>query len=169
MQRFTRQILTALVTLEDANIIHCDLKPENILLVPSSPKQSVAPASESSRSLNRSEMVGPSDLSWFNKSGNSPFSASISKKISSSNTSCKSSGDTSLSESGPVRVRGDSVAEGAPRVGNERKSGQISDVKVIDFGSACMEGSTMYSYIQSRFCKSSYFFLVFISNFVFFT
>jgi serine/threonine protein kinase len=30
VQRFTRQILSALVTLEEAKIIHCDLKPENI-------------------------------------------------------------------------------------------------------------------------------------------
>ena len=34
VQRFTRQILSALVTLQDADVVHCDLKPENILLVP---------------------------------------------------------------------------------------------------------------------------------------
>ena len=32
VQTFTKQLVNALVTLEDANIIHCDLKPENILL-----------------------------------------------------------------------------------------------------------------------------------------
>ena len=32
VQRFTRQLLSALTTLEAANIIHCDLKLENILL-----------------------------------------------------------------------------------------------------------------------------------------
>jgi serine/threonine protein kinase len=31
--------------------------------------------------------------------------------------------------------------------------GGMSDVKVIDFGSACFEGKTVFSYIQSRFCK----------------
>ena len=28
---YTRQILEALVTCKDSNLIHCDLKPENIL------------------------------------------------------------------------------------------------------------------------------------------
>ena len=28
------------------------------------------------------------------------------------------------------------------------------DIKVIDFGSACFENRTMYSYIQSRFYRS---------------
>ena len=32
--------------------------------------------------------------------------------------------------------------------------GQAGDVKVIDFGSACFENRTMYSYIQSRFYRS---------------
>lgn len=32
IQRIARQLLKALVTLQDANIIHCDLKPENILI-----------------------------------------------------------------------------------------------------------------------------------------
>lgn len=32
VQRFTKQIISALVVLQDANIVHCDLKPENILL-----------------------------------------------------------------------------------------------------------------------------------------
>jgi len=34
VQRFTRQILGALVTFQEAGVIHCDLKPENILLSP---------------------------------------------------------------------------------------------------------------------------------------
>jgi dual specificity protein kinase YAK1 len=33
IQRIARQLLISLVTLQDANIIHCDLKPENILLL----------------------------------------------------------------------------------------------------------------------------------------
>jgi len=38
--------------------------------------------------------------------------------------------------------------------GNSRRQHQtLSDIKVIDFGSACFEGRTVYSYIQSRFCK----------------
>lgn len=33
-------------------------------------------------------------------------------------------------------------------------SGGTNRLKVIDFGSACFEGQTMYSYIQSRFYRS---------------
>ena len=32
--------------------------------------------------------------------------------------------------------------------------GQAGQIKVIDFGSACFENRTMYSYIQSRFYRS---------------
>lgn len=32
--------------------------------------------------------------------------------------------------------------------------GGANRLKVIDFGSACFEGHTMYSYIQSRFYRS---------------
>lgn len=32
--------------------------------------------------------------------------------------------------------------------------GQQGEIKVIDFGSACFENRTMYSYIQSRFYRS---------------
>jgi dual specificity protein kinase YAK1 len=40
-------------------------------------------------------------------------------------------------------------------VGNTKSVGTASGhmVKLIDFGSACFEGKTSYSYIQSRFCK----------------
>jgi dual specificity protein kinase YAK1 len=77
VQRFTVQLLSALVVLQDIGILHCDLKPENILLCP---KHSTAPFSSSQKG--------------------------------------------------------------------------VVDVKVIDFGSACFEGKTMYSYIQSRFYRS---------------
>ena len=29
----------------------------------------------------------------------------------------------------------------------------LSDVKLIDYGSACIEGQSIFSYIQSRFCE----------------
>lgn len=43
---------------------------------------------------------------------------------------------------------GGAEKESAPGVG------QLGDIKVIDFGSACFEGKTAYSYIQSRFYRS---------------
>ena len=34
------------------------------------------------------------------------------------------------------------------------KSSRSTDIKLIDFGSACFEGHVVYSYIQSRFYRS---------------
>jgi dual specificity protein kinase YAK1 len=34
------------------------------------------------------------------------------------------------------------------------KGVETGDIKVIDFGSACLEHQTVYSYIQSRFYRS---------------
>lgn len=39
-------------------------------------------------------------------------------------------------------------------VGVSSQRGGANRLKVIDFGSACFEGQTMYSYIQSRFYRS---------------
>lgn len=108
VQRFTKQILTALIALEDANIIHCDLKPENILVIPPSYKG------------------GKNSTSGSSSSGNN------------GTTSSESNGNNSNAANLHAQRRG---------------SGVNSDVKVIDFGSACFEGQTIYSYIQSRFCK----------------
>lgn len=99
VQRFTAQILKALVVLQDANIIHCDLKPENILLAPPREK--------------RRSSTGRAD------------------------------------DGGGGEGASSSVAPPA----DSNKIGEGSEVKVIDFGSACFEGKTMYTYIQSRFCK----------------
>ena len=46
---------------------------------------------------------------------------------------------------------GGGISSGA---GASGPSGGANRLKVIDFGSACYEGQTMYSYIQSRFYRS---------------
>ena len=117
VQRFTKQILTALVALEEADVIHCDLKPENILLVPSA---SPAPSSASSSPTKGKPVDGPDDTS------------------------------SAAMESADLNADPSSPAKAAPAT---KSSAKLSDVKVIDFGSACFEGKTVYSYIQSRFCK----------------
>jgi dual specificity protein kinase YAK1 len=43
--------------------------------------------------------------------------------------------------------------ESCPSPASPSHKGAV-DIKVIDFGSACFEGKTMYSYIQSRFYRS---------------
>lgn len=115
VQRFTRQILTALVALEEADVIHCDLKPENILLVPSANSNPSSPAQQQP-----------------------PSSAKASAETEDGNTTAESS----------------EPAGSSPGKTSTKTSAKLSDVKVIDFGSACFEGKTVYSYIQSRFCKS---------------
>lgn len=106
VQKFTKQILTALIVLEDANIIHCDLKPENILIVPS-------------QQLRRKQPPPKTKSDSADGLASAPSGTEPPKK----------------------------AAE--PR----KPSSSSSDIKVIDFGSACFEGRTIYSYIQSRFCK----------------
>lgn len=113
VQKYTKQILTALAVLEDASIIHCDLKPENILLQPFNPPKQK-------------------------------------KGIKTTTTSEKNSvDDCNASQLRSSSGQHDSSSQNTTR----RSTAQISDVKVIDFGSACFEGRTIYSYIQSRFCK----------------
>lgn len=105
VHKFTKQILTALIVLEDANVIHCDLKPENILLVPKSKKADKSTNQDLDKSCHSTKSVESSDA------------PSTQKK---------------------------------------------SDVKIIDFGSACFEGHTIYSYIQSRFCKFHFLYIFFV-------
>jgi dual specificity protein kinase YAK1 len=104
VQRFTKQILIAITTLQEANVIHCDLKPENILLVTPKPHQNGI-------DINAELNIADGEI-----------------------------------EKSPLNS----------------KNGVCSDIKVIDFGSACFEGKTMYSYIQSRFCKSWFIYLMYV-------
>ena len=105
--------MTALIALEDANIIHCDLKPENILLMPN-PKVVTKPPGDSRSNIKADDEADNN-------------SDEVKKQT-------------------PLNKVSDKKA--------------LSDIKVIDFGSACFEGRTVYSYIQSRFCKI--FFIQFI-------
>jgi serine/threonine protein kinase len=110
VHRFTKQILTSLVVLEDANVIHCDLKPENILIVPQAGRQRKS-AKDKDKEKEREKQEG--SVPDEQDKGSAPSSS-----------------------------------------GQQKKSSSLSDVKVIDFGSACFEGRTIYSYIQSRFYRS---------------
>jgi dual specificity protein kinase YAK1 len=114
VHRFTKQILTSLVVLEDANVIHCDLKPENILIAPQAARQRKS-AKDKDKEKERENLEGSG------QDGQDKSSTGLTQSSSSS--------------------------------GQQKKSSSLSDVKVIDFGSACFEGRTIYSYIQSRFCK----------------
>jgi len=115
-----KQLLEALVTLQEAGVIHCDLKPENILLC--------QPAKASSQGL-KSEVAQGIDKDSTNQEKN------------------PSSSKTEVADLKQSDNQGTSSGSGGG-------GGVLSDVKVIDFGSACFEGKTTYSYIQSRFYRS---------------
>lgn len=200
VQRFTRQIIAAMVTLEDANIIHCDLKPENILLAPPKPeKRQTSPPivrksddAVSSSGLTGQAMQGmkngveritaedgrPTTATSFTPPPSLLLSASVDSldPLIVSKDKCKGFLDLSpaivtpevpsnydrSAEKGKVsgivtdKVTSDSSSSSRANEHPPAQGGRLnvwSDVKVIDLGSACFEGRTMYSYIQSRFCE----------------
>lgn len=103
---FLRQILSALVVMRDAKIIHCDLKPEV-----------TDPAGGASPLMADRGFPSPLPAPLQTPPGSTPFRA-------------------------------------LPPQNVLLKSLNSGEVKVIDFGSACFEGRTVYSYIQSRFYRS---------------
>lgn len=137
VQRFTREILIALVVMEEANVIHCDLKPENILLVP--PERTDLPCL-SPNSQQKQQQPHESDNHNTNNS-NSSNNLKSNKEL----------------------VCNDNSDETKPSINNNNNNSttnaiksfpQASSLKVIDFGSACFEGRTAFAYIQSRFYRS---------------
>ncbi|KAJ1423350.1 kinase-like domain-containing protein [Ochromonadaceae sp. CCMP2298] len=164
VQRFTKQIVAALVTLEEADVIHCDLKPENILLMPS-PAPSKAPSVASVSSVSVAS-VSVASVSVASVATVSVASVASVDAASVDTVGVSPSGATMATVEGTaVAGTATTAAEGATATGaasgagspEEKKlpsRGGLSDIKVIDFGSACFEGRTMYSYIQSRFYRS---------------
>jgi len=126
VQRFSRQIIAALVTLEDANIIHCDLKPENILLAPPKMPEKIK---------GKQTKIDDVDTTNIDNTKNDNNTKSSDDKTSTLNSAAPSPSPPPSSTS-------------------NSRLGVWSDLKVIDFGSACYEGKTTYSYIQSRFYRS---------------
>lgn len=183
VQRFTRQILSALVTLQDADIIHCDLKPENILLALPSSQQSQLQRKSVKGKPSSAPDYTPSQPSIQSTKPPSASAPNISPPTPDSPIPPPPSAATLMTTSPPPDIMlGPAVTDPTPAPSSEEQPkppssssnatspseaqqsngaqserqgcGVLSDVKVIDFGSACVEGATMFSYIQSRFCKS---------------
>ena len=213
VQRFTKQILAALVTFQEAEVIHCDLKPENILLSLSSTPAGALAGAESDASivknLSQLSLSSHSDEAVATPLGSSTSSQHtnnlrlhrissntqlasvpehpelsgkdsgpnknmvVSASLSSSHTSLPSEATTdaagglavsSLLADGEVKPKGQSPAaaagtrfdrEDSAEPGSRKPNALWSNIKVIDLGSACFEGQTTYTYIQSRFCTYS--------------
>lgn len=151
VQRFTRQILTALVTLQEAEVIHCDLKPENILLSPNktTPQSSSSIHDDHMKNICSStefNLIG-SGLSGFSSNHSNPLLSSLSSSLDRAVLPTVPEAFSVASSGATTYATSDSI----PSVTN--RTAMWSDLKVIDLGSACFEGQTLYSYIQSRFCE----------------
>jgi len=192
VQRFCRQILMALVAMEEENVIHCDLKPENILLVPLNiHKQQqqqqqqllLLQRQKQQQQLQQPELKSREEVSAVNERIHHPNAASLKDDeivetdgvdvggddggiddSTNKRDDNSSNIDTTLDDSN-INTTQSNTINTSSTVGIPIQQGQstrrlgvgggggMSDVKVIDFGSACFEGKTVFSYIQSRFCK----------------
>ena len=134
-----KQAVLGVKELAKKNIVHCDLKPENILLISEDDVDSVVSAGESRRSSSRS-------LSSMDKKQDTPMSTAVDDKTSGSMIVGPSAGPMSQSPSNSLGTNGSTITVGHSLTGKK--------IKIIDFGSACFEGQTTHTYIQSRFYRS---------------
>lgn len=145
VQPMAVQILRALSTLEDANIIHCDLKPENILVADEDFAHSYVNIDGTEEQDDDEECSNHGD----DKDNDGVEGAvQILRNIDNIRKS-DSINDATVVEPALIREGGEAPAAGA----HKQKAWGEMLLKVIDFGSACSEGRALYSYVQSRFCK----------------
>jgi len=145
VQRYAQQMAQALATLEGAGVVHCDLKPENVLLAVHS-----APAAASPRAA--AALDGSSDVNAqsFNSSGSESLDLSA---ISKGMRALQVAAQTADREKKDKEWEREREREERDRSQMASSRG-LDSLKIIDFGSACFEGKTVYSYIQSRFYRS---------------
>ena len=134
VRTYITQILQALVCLQQHFIIHCDLKPENILLDLAASAAPPEGAAEAGRASPRPRPLQAFRGSAFGSMGD------IANATSARDDLLSGAKNGMLGGGGRGRRR--------------RRHQGAQGVRVIDFGSACFEGQTMYSYIQSRFYRS---------------
>lgn len=134
IQSFTRQILTALVAMQEASVVHCDLKPENIMISTMEEQEA-----ESLKSISMESIY------------DRPVSA---MKITPSPTASSCSPDMWGVQSRISLASSQSVHENKKPSTVQQSQNAAQTLKVIDFGSVCYESKTMFHYIQSRFYRS---------------
>ncbi|GLD98745.1 hypothetical protein PINS_up007463 [Pythium insidiosum] len=128
---FLQQILHAMIQMEDTGVIHCDLKPENILLVGYG-----------------ALVVGLSICS-------SSLDCITTARTDSSRTcnTTTATTTTTIQTATPLHPPPPPLLPSSTTT-TTTSAAQTPFVKVVDFGSACLENETVYSYIQSRFYRS---------------
>jgi serine/threonine protein kinase len=204
VRNFTRQIVTAMVALQEAQVVHCDLKPENILLdastsraslmslvaetsslptcacasafvcnprtctpSPSPPSSSSSPSpaltsaapSPSTASMASRRATGKSK-GYFSRFRDQSMLRSDSILTEMSAATSLESSNLSLDRMVAARNSCNHPGNGPSSIAEEkcprcRCLSNLPRLKIIDFGSACFEGKSKYTYVQSRFCKYS--------------
>jgi serine/threonine protein kinase len=138
VQSIVHQSLHGVKELAQRSIVHCDLKPENILLVSEDVVKDVVNSGDSPRRHAGATLESDNASTTSKAAGGSMGPSSVSEASEGTRPSSESSrADTVQAANVPSLV--DSLDRG---------------VKLIDFGSACFEGHTAHTYIQSRFYRS---------------
>jgi serine/threonine protein kinase len=148
-----KQAVGGVKELAKKSIVHCDLKPENILLVTDGDVDSAIGAGESKRlasdspgkNKNKDRLSASFDKKQM---GELPIMAAGMAQVMEGNPALTRTQVDAISQS-PTFSMGTAVTTGTQGLSN---GGQ--KIKLIDFGSACFEGQTAHTYIQSRFYRS---------------
>ncbi len=157
VRTLVKQAVGSVKELAKKNIVHCDLKPENILLVNDDDVDSVVSAGENRR-INSTSRSGTSphraraqhsgSMEKKQTMGEPPMATSSMDKIIGGNPAHISMTTIAMSQSptNSMGTNGTTITAGHSLAGQK--------IKLIDFGSACFEGQTAHTYIQSRFYRS---------------
>jgi predicted Ser/Thr protein kinase len=146
-----RQAVEAIRDLSAKSIVHCDLKPENILLDPSSDTQ---------ESFSSILQAADTAVAAAAAAGTTTTPRGHSQQQSLKNlvgTPCTEDSNETNHTTNPGSMSGSSSdSSGQQQVGglSSQRSPPEPSIKLIDFGSACFEGHTTHTYIQSRFYRS---------------
>ena len=147
VRTLVRQALRGIKELAQKSIVHCDLKPENILLVSEDDVDSVVSAGEARRmasSLDKNKSNLSASLESRSNKMEPPKPSALSAMLNSTSVGSATPATQALSQS-PTN-------SAATHPSHSISLGQ--KIKLIDFGSACFEGQTAHTYIQSRFYRS---------------
>jgi len=150
VRTYVKQILQAMALLQDNFVIHCDLKPENILLeIADEPSNAAVGANFKKKYtpqvIRRMRENRESEWTSFQFNGTEERGLYLGHR----GAWMVTGGD----ENNIERLKG-MQAQQKQKIGRRRKRNVVQGVRVIDFGSACFEGQTIFSYIQSRFYRS---------------
>jgi serine/threonine protein kinase len=156
VRTLVKQAVGGVAELAKKSIVHCDLKPENILLVTDDDVNSVVGATRSAKISSSFERTTASELTKAINGNRTPpkkrpvLPSGLSKAMGGNQGSAVADGSAGVLS----RSSGSSLGTAGTRRMDEQKIEHEQKIKLIDFGSACFEGQTTHTYIQSRFYRS---------------